>query len=110
MDVLRLSEDDLRKLRTQDPFMYHSIPAVHKAAITLQEVDNSKNLVTQGNCIVTRKSRVSTECSLELLMEGFFDDGEIFDAESDAFEVELLRSALLHRLVRETEDDQQPEQ
>ena len=82
MDVRRLSENDLRTLRTQDPFMYHSIPAVHMAAVTLQDVDNAKNLVTQGNCIVTRKSRVSTECCMELLMEDFFDGEEILDAES----------------------------
>ena len=103
IDLPRLSENDLGTLRTQDPSMYHSIPAVHRATITLREVDNVNNLVTQGNCVVTRKSR--TEGCMELLMEDFFDDGEIFDTESDELDFELLKSSLLNRLARENSSE-----
>ena len=111
IDVRCLSENDLRTLWTKDPFMYHSIPAVHRATITLQEVKDAQNLVTQGNYVVTRKSRVSTEGCMESLMEEFLqDDGEILDAGSDAFEFELLGSALLNLLAGESGNEQQPEQ
>ncbi len=86
IDASQLSENDLRTLRTHDLFMYHSIPAAHKAALTLQEVNISKTASTQGNCTVIRKSQISTECCMELLMEDFFDDEE-FDADFKALEI-----------------------
>ena len=88
-DASQLSEHDLRTLRTQDTFMYHSIPAVHKATLTLQEANIAKTALTQGNCAVTRKSRISTECCMELLMEDFFDDEE-FDANFKVLEKIVL--------------------
>ena len=111
INASQLSENDLRTLRMHNLFMYHSIPAVHRATITLQEVKDAQNLVTQGNYVVTRKSRVSTEGCMESLMEEFLqDDGEILDAASDTFEFELLGSALLNLLAGESGNEQQPEQ
>jgi len=42
-----------------DPFLYYSIPVVHEAALSPEEVDYSK--VLQSACKVSRKTRVSYE-------------------------------------------------
>ena len=39
VDVDSLSEADLASLRKSDPFMYHSIPAVHRATLSIKDVD-----------------------------------------------------------------------
>ena len=85
----RLSENALITLRTKDPFMYHSIPEVHRATFTLQEVEYANTISSQASSIVTRKSRVSTECHPSLLMEEFLHDEEF----------ESLASALVNRLA-----------
>jgi len=69
IDLCGLSESDLQVLRKQDPFMYHSIPSVHKATLSLQAIDNVMTILTQASFIVTRKSRISTESHASLLME-----------------------------------------
>ena len=77
MDMRRLSENALKTLRTKDPFMYHSIPEVHRATFTLQEVEYAKIISSQASSIVTRKSRVSTECHPSQLMEEFLHNNSI---------------------------------
>jgi hypothetical protein len=116
LNLCGLSESDLQVLRKQDPFMYHSIPSVYKATLTLQAADNVKTISTQASSIVTRKSRVSTECHASLLMEDLFDDEEVLNNDVEAFEfpveLALLRSALNDRLYGGNvfDNDQQPEQ
>jgi hypothetical protein len=101
IDARRLSENDLQILRKKDPFMYHSIPEVQRAAITLQELDIA-NMLTQASSFVTQKSRVSTECHPSLMMEAFLENE---DSES-------LRSVLADLLAGSVESDneQQSEQ
>lgn len=41
-------EDDVKTLREEDPFLYHSIPMVQKARLSLNDVDDS-TLVTALN-------------------------------------------------------------
>jgi hypothetical protein len=116
IDLCGLSESDLQVFRKQDPFMYHSIPSVHKANITLQAVDNVKTILTQASSIVIRKSRVSTESHPSLLMEDLFDDERILNACIEAFEYPvdpaLLRRALNDLLYGGNVfgGEQQPEQ
>lgn len=109
LDLSALSENDLRTLQTQDPFMYHSIPSVYKAKLSLKDVDHqsicatSAPLTTQrqeastsrsgsacsssSNSLVSRKSRVSTECHISLLLEDMLlDDEEFFDGSEEAAE------------------------
>jgi hypothetical protein len=102
MDMRRLSENALITLRTKDPFMYHSIPEVHRATFTLQEVEYANTISSQASSIVTRKSRVSTECHPSLLMEEFLHDEEF----------ESLGSALVNRLADSDKSgiEQPPEQ
>ena len=52
IDLCGFSEGDLQVLRKKDPFMYHSIPLVTKAAITLQAEDNVKTISTHASSIV----------------------------------------------------------
>jgi len=95
MDMHRLSENDLKTLRTKDPFMYHSIPEVHTATFTLQEVEYANTISSQASSTVTRKSRVSTECHPSLLTKEFLQDEEF----------ESLWSALINRLADIVESD-----
>jgi len=98
MDMRRLSENDLKTLRSKDPFMYYSIPEVHRATFTLQEVEYAKTISPQTSPVVTRKSRVSTECHPSLLME------ELLQRE----EFESLGSDLVNRLAGVESDIEQP--
>lgn len=79
IDVSLLSQGDLGALKKQDPFLYHSIPAVHKAFLALKDVELHQ--VTESRpAIVPRKSRVATECHVSLLLEDILDDGELSQA------------------------------
>ena len=39
------SPEDLTALKKEDPFLYHSIPSVHKATLAFKTVDHSKLIV-----------------------------------------------------------------
>jgi len=73
--------------------MYHSIPAVHKATITLQEVDNAKTFLSQEISIVTRKSRLSTECHISLLMDEEFHDAHLRVSSIDSVRLPLATNS-----------------
>ena len=74
VDVSRMLESDLLLLKKKDPFMYNSIPAIRQASLMLQD---TPNLVSQdeaskeGKCpnVVSRRSRLTTECHPSLLLE-----------------------------------------
>ncbi|KAL7554952.1 hypothetical protein ACHAWF_018532 [Thalassiosira exigua] len=71
-EVKHVNEEDLLLLKAQDPFMYHSIPAVQKATLSFEGVDckilaNSND--PQTNSKVSRKTRLSTESHLCVLIE-----------------------------------------
>ena len=61
IDISKLNEDELKKLKTQDPFLYYSIPGVNKAELSGMPVDHTKVLQDTSSAMVFRKSRVSTE-------------------------------------------------
>lgn len=88
IDLRQLSESDIASLQKQDPFMYHSIPAVYKARLNLEKIDHSKVVpsdTSNASSIVTRKTRVSTERH-----EGLFlnDDLRVDDTMSvEEFEI-----------------------
>ena len=41
IDTQKLTQDDLKSLKKQDPFLYFSIPAVRTAALLNRDVDMS---------------------------------------------------------------------
>jgi len=107
LDLSTLSENDLRTLQTQDPFMYHSIPSVHQARLFLREVDHPEALSAAAasvivqdhtsrlssrsssacsslnSSLVSRKSRLTTECHINLLIEDDELDEEFFFNDSE---------------------------
>mmetsp|Transcript_24405 Transcript_24405/g.51148 ORF Transcript_24405/g.51148 Transcript_24405/m.51148 type:complete len:143 (+) Transcript_24405:238-666(+) len=88
LDIKSLSEDDLKSLHINDPFLYYSIPCIRRATIFYQRFDHSdikalcqgqvtRDILdtdtshTQKNA-VTRCSRISFEADpFALLMEGW---------------------------------------
>lgn len=74
-----LDSSKVASLKTSDPFLYYSIPAVSQAAMLNQDVDiatfdKSSNLgkkqkpssSEENATIITRKSRLSFECYYDL--------------------------------------------
>jgi hypothetical protein len=84
IDLSVLDEGDLESLKTKDPFMYHSIPGIHKARLSFGEVDHSRVLddaSREANTKVSRKSRLTTESDGglalgDLLISGVVDDND----------------------------------
>ena len=76
INVNQLNEDELKLLKKQDPFLYYSIPAVKKAvnAINCKPIDHTEVIRetarTSGSGMISRKTRVSTECAPSMLLDG----------------------------------------
>ncbi len=81
VDLGEMSREDLENLRQQDPFLYYSIPAAQKALIFGKDSDADPSyLMTRGasqqaseGSIVERRSMLSTECPLDVVLEGLLD-------------------------------------
>ena len=57
LEIKGLSQEDIKSLRKTDPFMYYSIPGIHRAAINLEEIDHSsENALCQGQVHCRRHS------------------------------------------------------
>lgn len=103
IDVRNLSQGELGALKKQDPFLYHSIPAAHRAALCLESGDISK-AIESGPAIVYRKSRITTECHHSVLLEeDILGDDAFFEVEGEEYALDsyddLLDLALLLRRV-----------
>ena len=79
IDIRQFNVDDLKLLKTQDPFLYYSIPAVNKAKLTSKTVDHNQVLQDavqlqhpSTNALVSRRSRVSTECHAAITFEELY--------------------------------------
>ena len=91
IDISKLNEDELKKLKTQDPFLYYSIPGVRAATIqSNRSVDMSSLhggiIPRRASCPsriestptkVERRSSISFECHPDLLLENLEDDDEL---------------------------------
>ena len=101
IDIKQMSANDLDTLRRKDPFLYHSIPQVNKATLSIKTVDHSKVLKdtastlqassspsddassssSSSSCstntmIVSRKTRITTEVAPSMLLdELIYDEG-----------------------------------
>lgn len=77
-----LNSESLAKLKQTDTFLYHSIPEVHKADMSLWYNYDSSNKSpslesTSKNTKVVRKTRISYECHETMLMaDDLLDDKE----------------------------------
>mmetsp|Transcript_3966 Transcript_3966/g.8387 ORF Transcript_3966/g.8387 Transcript_3966/m.8387 type:complete len:161 (+) Transcript_3966:38-520(+) len=82
LDLRSMTAEDLKLLQKKDPFLYYSIPEIHKAEISFKEVDYSS--ATQSAYHVRRKTRVSCEGHTTMVMD------ELFGDELDGLEHESL--------------------
>ena len=92
VDIRQMSAHDLDTLRRKDPFLYHSIPQVNKATLSVKTIDHSKVLkdtasthasssssdessssssstCSTNTMIVSRKTRITTEVAPSLLLD-----------------------------------------
>jgi len=99
IDIRNMSVNDLDTLRRKDPFLYHSIPQVNKATLSVKTVDHSKVLKdtastlqasssssddasssSSSSCstntmVVSRKTRITTEVAPSMLLDELIYDG-----------------------------------
>ncbi|KAL7487120.1 hypothetical protein ACHAW6_012716 [Cyclotella cf. meneghiniana] len=101
VDVSKLTKDDIQSLRKDDPFMYYSIPGVSKADLLCQPVDcsNLQSLIRgDASCsrVVSRRSRVSTECDFAVLFKDVWGDvsDESCSGDFDIFNTSSLFDAV----------------
>lgn len=111
VDIKSLNQDDVKSLRTTDPFMYYSIPGIHRANMHLLGIEDFDHSNTQALCssevqtprrrpsppankkpkrstTVTRRTSISCEAHPDVIMEEFLD--ELEDLSED--ELEALNS------------------
>eukprot|EP00581_Thalassiosira_minuscula_P007101 CAMPEP_0183702912 /NCGR_PEP_ID=MMETSP0737-20130205/857_1 /TAXON_ID=385413 /ORGANISM="Thalassiosira miniscula, Strain CCMP1093" /LENGTH=139 /DNA_ID=CAMNT_0025929595 /DNA_START=189 /DNA_END=608 /DNA_ORIENTATION=- len=115
INIRDLSEADLKSLQRKDPFMYHSIPSVHKAKLLNKDIDHSKLAQKEtgdagtdsdadadlNSSMVSRKSRISTECHMSVMIEDLLNmDGEEFrlECEGEGFDFDFEVASLLGNL------------
>jgi hypothetical protein len=106
IDTRNLTEEDLKTLRKQDPFLYFSIPAVRTATLLSRDVDMAS--LQGGQCSrrascpsridstpptkVERRTCISFECHTDLLLEDCFDEMANDDELDSMFrQLQLLR-------------------
>ncbi len=75
IDISTLSTEDLQSLKKDDPFLYYSIPVVRSAAFSFEEPDMSLTNL-KGSTTIKRRTRVSHECHIDLLMDDLLEDCE----------------------------------
>ena len=74
------SLDNLKSIHKQDPFMYYSIPEVHRATVLMQDIDltnilggapaqEAQDETPHASQKVSRSTRISFECHPDLLFE-----------------------------------------
>ena len=98
-----MSANDLDILRRKDPFLYHSIPQVNKATLSVKTVDHSKVLKdtassqvssssedssSSSSCstsmVVSRKTRITTEVAPSMLLDELIYDGGGLDTSTSS--------------------------
>lgn len=97
LDIGRMSESDLERLRRTDPFMYHSIPAKYRANLSLERTDPSRaassvassvassareeassddasSRSSSGSVVVRRRSQLTTEFHDSVHLKDLIED------------------------------------
>eukprot|EP00984_Skeletonema_dohrnii_P005125 scaffold1809_cov81-Skeletonema_dohrnii-CCMP3373.AAC.1 len=118
IDTRNLSEEDLKALRKQDPFLYYSIQKARNVALRRnfsadltalrnQEVARSRRAscpsrVEVESTMVERKSCISFERHPDLLLEECMDEAELFgDGAGAGLDTDALFDQLLRRSKRQ---------
>ena len=93
LNILEMSEEDIKALTKTNPFMYYSVPGIHRATMALKDVNFSdkaalcnsqangqvslktRRPLLRSETSVSRRSRVSFEAHPSLLLDDIlFDD------------------------------------
>ena len=93
LEIRSLSEEEIKSLRKIDPFMYYSIPGVHRAATLLELVDDVDRSNKDALCCcggqchyrrklhfkrqkasVSRRTAISFEAHPSLILDDLFDE------------------------------------
>jgi hypothetical protein len=114
IDLNTLNEDDVKQLQKADPFLYYSIPGVHKASLLMKEVDfssvsslaatatSSSSCSSTRSSTVSRRSCISTECHTSVIMEDLMndmlDDDDSREGEVDGDHLLVLEDFLRKKL------------
>ena len=70
LNIDNLTDDDIEALHELDPFLYYSIPGIRQARVSLADRDDLNfDVLRRSNTVVKRKSRVSFECHIDVLLE-----------------------------------------
>ena len=105
IDIKNMSEDDLKSIQIEDPFLYYSIPEVRSARMLLKDIDETNLLPTEkssGKLIksdqpkkVTRSTCISFECHPDKILEDFLfeEDDDSIDLEDDEENQFMLEGA-----------------
>jgi len=98
LDVSSLTSTSLASLKTEDPFMYNSIPAVKEAKMHGREEDASAILSSESKpSTVTRQRRHATECHPDVFLQDLLTAELMASIEEEmdalSFSVESLASA-----------------
>ncbi len=95
IDIGTLSTEGLQALKQDDLFLYYSIPVVRRAALSFEEPDMSR-ISSNETTTVKRRTRVSFECHLDLLvMDDLLEDFEEAYDQSALEQMDLVLSNLL---------------
>ena len=87
IDISTLNEDDLKLLKSQDPFLYHSIPSVNKAKLTIKPINHTQVIqdvsatTLESSAVISRRTRVSTECHATLILDDLMAMDGVFSTD-----------------------------
>ena len=104
LDLQQVTADDLETIKTQDPFMYYSIPEVRSARMQMREIDmksvreatvrrngssrpsrletatvDQQDEEIKSSAKVSRRTSISYECHPDMLFEDWLDGDDDFD-------------------------------
>lgn len=76
----KIRPGDLETIRSQDPFLYHSIPEVRSSEVFRREIDTSnlgveRNRTQHQSQVIKRNTRISFECHPDVFLDDdFFEE------------------------------------
>mmetsp|Transcript_4133 Transcript_4133/g.7193 ORF Transcript_4133/g.7193 Transcript_4133/m.7193 type:complete len:173 (+) Transcript_4133:66-584(+) len=110
IDTKNLNEQDLKNLKSSDPFLYYSIPFVRDAEVVNKEfqIPIQDGSQPSTNTKVERKSRISYECHPDLLLDGLLD-GDLVGQECSLEHEDFAFDSIL-QLMMITNDERRQRQ
>jgi hypothetical protein len=100
VDVSSLSQSELAKLKTEDPFMYFSIPTVRIAELSGKDVD----VPLAGT--VSRMQRITAEIHPDILVEDIVHDANLMERLEREVRKEMEQEKKEAQECDEDEDDE----